>query len=122
MMINTGTDAEKEATWKFLSYLASPQELAGFAVTTGYMAGRRSARATSLYQEYVRRQPHAAVTYEQLEHGHPRPQVPFWNTIQADLISQLSPAMYTKNANFRPVLSDIVSRADALLQEWKAGR
>lgn len=119
MMVNTGTAAEKDATWKFLASLVSPENLASFAITTGYMAARRSARGTSIYQAFIRKDPNAMVTYNQIDYAHSRPQVPFWNTLQSDLINRLSPAMYSKNDNFRPVLFDIANKANALLKEWK---
>lgn len=120
MMINSGTQANKDATWKFLSYVASRENLAAFAALTGYMAPRRSARSTSIFREYLRQHPFAAVTYDQLPNAHARPQVPFWNTIQEDLINILSPAMFSRKENFRPILTNLVTKANALLQEWKA--
>lgn len=122
MMINAGTKADKDATWRFLSYVASPDNLAGFSALTGYMAPRRSARSTSTFREYLRQYPYAAVTYDQVQNAHARPQLPFWNTIQEDLINVLSPSMFSKKENFRPVLTDLQTKANAMLREWQQSR
>jgi len=118
MMINSGSQAVKDATWKFLSYVVSPDNLAAFSTLTGYMAPRRSARATTTFREYIRMHPFAMETYNQIDFAHARPQLPFWNTIQTDLINVLSPSMYVRKENFRPVLYDLNNKANALLKEW----
>lgn len=118
MLINSGTQTEKDAAWRFLSYIVNPENLASFATLTGYMAPRRSARATTIFREYIRMHPFAMETYNQIEFAHARPQVPFWNTIQNDLINVLSPAMYVRKENFRPILHDLNNKANVMLREW----
>lgn len=120
MMLNTGTEAERQASWEFLKYISRPENQARFAVTTGYMVSRRSALETDLWRDFVLNEPRAQVTYMQLDYAYPRPQVPFWDEIQQQLRDELSDVMFRDNGNFKPVLDEIVRLANLRLAELRS--
>lgn len=85
-LLDTGTDAQKEASWTFLSWLIEPERLAEFSVATGYMAAQKSALDSPLLMERLTELPAARVTYDQMaSHGYPRTLVPFWGEVHSQL-------------------------------------
>lgn len=122
MMLDTGTEAERQATWEFLKYINRPENQARFAVATGYMVSRRSALETDTWRNFIMDEPRAQVTYMQVDVAHPRPQLPFWDEIQQQLRDQLSDVMYRDNGNFVPVLEEIVRQGNLRMAEWNANR
>lgn len=122
MMLDTGTEAEQQATWEFLKFINRPENQARFAVATGYMVSRRSALETDTWRNFIIDEPRAQVTYMQVNVAHPRPQLPFWDEIQQRLRDELSDVMYRDNGNFVPVLEEIVRYGNMKLAEWNASR
>lgn len=119
VMFDTGTDAQKEASWRFLSYVASPEIYAEFARSTGYMVARRS--AFEELQDFFLEEPRARVTYDQIDYAYSRPQVPFWETMH-DYYGQIYQVQMAQNGDFRPVLETATQHGNQLLAEWLAER
>ena len=119
-MFNTGTDAQKEAAWKFLSYVASPENLARFSSGSGYMSARRSSVATDIMQGQFAAQPEFMVTYEQLRNAHARPLLPDWPLVNDRIANDLARVMFVENGNVRDILNEIVAYGNAILDEWYA--
>ena len=120
-MFDTGTDAEKEAAWKFLSYVASSENLARFSSGSGYMSGRRSSVVTDIMQGQFADNPEFMVTYEQLQHAHARPQVPDWPLVNDRIANDLARVMFVENGNVRDILNEIVAYGNSILDEWYPG-
>lgn len=119
-MFNTGTDAEKEAAWKLLSYVASAENLARFSSGSGYMSGRLSSVVTDIMQGKFAEQPEFWVTYDQLQHAHARPQVPDWPLVNDKIANDLARLMFVENGNVRDKLDEIVAYGNTILDDWFA--
>ena len=121
---NWGSQAEKDAAYKFLSFIAEPENLAWYAGNAGYMAGRRSAVLTDFLQSVFREDPRFRVTYEQLVNGMPEAgtRVPEWHVIQGMLAAQgrgnFLDEVYYNLAPVRPLLDDITRRGNAVIAEY----
>lgn len=120
-MMNTGTDAEKEATWRFISFLFDSENLARLGAATGYMAGRRSSIQSHYLQDHFVDEPRAIVTYQQLNDASPRAQVPVW-TEMVNRLASFGTRQHRDNANVREELNELVRQGNQLLDEWYAGR
>lgn len=115
VIFDTGTAEQKEASWRFLSYLSSPEVYAEFAKGTGYMVARRS--AFEELQDYFLEEPRARVTYDQIDYAYPRPQVPFWETMHG-YYGKIYQVQMVQNGDFRPVLEEATQVGNQLLAEW----
>lgn len=118
-MFNTGTDAEKEATWRFVSFLLDSDNLARLGAATGYMAGRRSSIQSPYLQEHFMDEPRAIVTYQQLNSASPRAKVPIW----PDMLTQIASfgtRQHRDGANVREELNELVRIGNQLLNDWYA--
>lgn len=118
--MNTGTQAERDATYKLLSFLAESENLARYAGGSGYMAARRSAVTSSYLQEVFAEHPEFLVTYEQLVYAQPETSAPEFDKVHAMWSARatfLDP-IYKDNMPVKPVLDDLVRRGNALLREF----
>lgn len=118
-MINTGTDEEKLAAWKFLAYMTNTENLAKFAAASGYMASRRSSVESEIMQYEFRTDPFMTVTYRQLEYAHPRPKVPLGNLYDSQLTSAHKP-LFAEGRNPKEVLDQLNARLQAMLDAFYA--
>lgn len=116
-MMNTGTQAEKDATWRLLRFLTSTESLATFSAKSGYMSARRSTALTEEMQAHFYDNPEFMVTYEQLERAQPRPQVPDWTPINR-MIQAFTAVQFREHGNVREELNDIVRYGNQLLDEF----
>lgn len=62
------TDAEAEATWKFMKYMCSADVAGKYAAGTGYLPTSEAALNSAIYQEKLAEYPHLDVAVEQLEY------------------------------------------------------
>lgn len=117
-MMDTGSDAEKEATWTFLAWLMGPGRLGEFAAATGYMAPVRSALETPVLAERFEELPAARVTYDQMDaYGHPRPLVPFWGEVHS-LLTTTTEEVLLGGAEPQEALDTAVEEANRLLEVY----
>lgn len=65
------SDAQKEAAWKFISHLVSPEVIGGWSRFTGYFAPRQTAYELPEMKEFVANNPDALRAVEQLEFAGP---------------------------------------------------
>jgi sn-glycerol 3-phosphate transport system substrate-binding protein len=83
-IMDTGSEAERQAAWEFLKWVAAPEQSARFAAATGYMAPMPAALETETLQARFEQLPEARLTYDQMSsHGYPRTLVPFWNEVHS---------------------------------------
>lgn len=115
-IVDTGTDAEKEAAWRLVSFLSQPDNLARMGAATGYMAGRRSAIQSPALQEHFSVEPRAVVTYEQLAFAMPRSRIPNWSALSGQLTSSVLRML--GGANVRQEADELVRTGNELLSEW----
>lgn len=121
-ILNTGTPEQKEAAWRFVSFLVEPENLARMGAATGYMAGRISSVQSPILQAHFVDEPRAVVTYEQLVHARPRAKVPNWAGEMANRISSFATRQHRDGVNVREELNELVRIGNALLDEWYASR
>lgn len=121
-ILNTGTDAQREAAWRFVSFLTESENLARMGAATGYMAGRVSSVQSTLLQDHFIDEPRAAVTYQQLIHARPRAKVPNWAGEMASAISSFATRQHRDGVNVREELNELVRRGNIMLDEWYASR
>lgn len=116
-MINTGSEEEKLAAWKFLNYIFDTENLAKFAAASGYMASRRSSIQSDILQYEFRTDPFMVVTYRQLEYAHPRPKVPLGNLYDSQLTSAMRP-LFVEGRNPKEVLDQLNATLQAMLDAY----
>lgn len=121
-ILNTGTQAQKEAAWRFVSFLTEPENLARMGAATGYMAGRVSSVQSDILQDHFVDEPRAIVTYAQLVHARPRAKVPNWAGEMASRISSFATRQHRDGANVREELNELVRIGNLMLDEWYASR
>lgn len=62
------TQEKQDATWEFLSWLLSPQNVAKWTAQTGYVPIRKSVLESEEIQQLFEEQPYYRAAFEQLEH------------------------------------------------------
>lgn len=62
-------EEKKQAAWKFIKWVTSPERAAQWSIDTGYVATRMSAYETDVMKEYVNSFPQAGVARDQLEYA-----------------------------------------------------
>lgn len=118
-MFNAGTEAQKQATWKLMSFLLQPDNLARFAAGSGYMAGRRSSLQSHYLQDKFKEEPRFITTYLQLEVAQPRVKVPIWPEFLTE-IGKFGTRQHRDGANVRQELNELVRIGNQMLDEWYA--
>lgn len=117
-MMDTGSDAQKDASWTFLVWLMEPNRLAEFAAATGYMAAVRSALETPTLSERFADLPAARVTYDQMDaYGHARPLVPFWGEVHS-LVTTATEEVLLGGTDPQEALDAAVEEANRLLEVY----
>ena len=66
-IIKKASEEEKEAAFKWLSYLTSTEVNCRFAMASGYMPVRNSSLEDAAYKKYLEENPQALVAFEQAE-------------------------------------------------------
>ncbi|KGX87388.1 ABC transporter substrate-binding protein [Pontibacillus litoralis] len=69
VMFNQSEDAEKEAAWKFMKYLTSPEVTAEWAMKSGYLPVRSSALELEEYKTFLEENPAYAAASQQVDTG-----------------------------------------------------
>jgi sn-glycerol 3-phosphate transport system substrate-binding protein len=68
-MVNKSAPAKQAAAWKFLKFLAEPENVTTWAIATGYIPIRESSAASTEMQDYWAQNPGFKVAYDQLLGG-----------------------------------------------------
>lgn len=118
-LFDTGTEAQKEASWKLLKFITSSENLARYGADSGYMVARRSSFTSPTLETVFAQQPEFRVTYEQLDIAYPRAKVPFWQSDVAPLLGDFFKAQFDENGNVKTLLDEAVRQANARLSEWR---
>lgn len=123
LAVDTGTEAEREASYLLLSFLARPENVARFAVASGYMAVRRSALLEAPMLDALSETPEYQITYAQLVNAHPQAQGPAWasilDAVWKDRPNVLDP-LFINGAPVRTVLEEAARTGNRLMAEFLA--
>jgi sn-glycerol 3-phosphate transport system substrate-binding protein len=68
-MVNKSAPAKQAAAWKFLKFLAQPDNVTAWAIGTGYIPIRTSSASSSEMQDYWVQNPGFKIAYDQLVGG-----------------------------------------------------
>jgi sn-glycerol 3-phosphate transport system substrate-binding protein len=68
-MVNKSAPAKQAAAWKFLKFLAEPENVTAWAIGTGYIPIRKSSASSTEMQDYWAQNPGFKVAYDQLVGG-----------------------------------------------------
>lgn len=66
---DTGSDAQKEASWLYLKFLTSTENTAYFAAQTGYIPVRKSAETDPVFAEVLAQKPMKQLCFECMDDG-----------------------------------------------------
>lgn len=119
-IINTGTDEEKAAAWRLVSFLQQPENLARMGAATGYMAARRSAIQEDALQERFNDEPRYLITYQQLPYASARAAawVPNWSAFSGQFTQAVLRML--NGANVRQEADELVRIGNELIREYAA--
>lgn len=70
-LVSFGTnlsDKEKQATWKFMKYMCSPEVAGKYAAGTGYLPTSEAAMNTKIYQDTLAKYPYLDIAVQQLDY------------------------------------------------------
>lgn len=121
-ILNTGTPEQREAAWRFVSFLTETENLARMGAATGYMAGRTSSVQSPILQDHFVDEPRAIVTYQQLVSASPRAKVPNWAGDMAAAVSAFAARQHRDGVNVKEALDELVRQGNIWLDEWFASR
>lgn len=76
-MFNVGTDAEKQAAFAFVQYLASPESQLYLFQNNGYLPVNKNTADLDAYKAYIASEPRAQIAVDQLAVSDPGMQEPF---------------------------------------------
>lgn len=62
-------EANQQAAWEFVKWMATPERIAQWSIDTGYVAPRKSAYDTDVMKKYTQSFPYATVARDQLEYA-----------------------------------------------------
>jgi sn-glycerol 3-phosphate transport system substrate-binding protein len=115
-LMNFGSDAEKQAAWRFLRWVTDREQAARFTMATGYFAPRQSSYELAELQEYLERRPEALIALDQMERiGHPeRQRVPYINEVRSAYATALD-EIFRAGADPKRAFGTAVEEADRLL-------
>ena len=68
-MLNRSAPAKQAAAWKYLKFLDRPDNVATWAIDTGYVPIRRTAAASAPMRAFWKQHPEYEVAYDQLANG-----------------------------------------------------
>ncbi len=71
VMFNGQSDASKQAAWKFIKWLSTPETLGAWSRFTGYFAPRKSSYTMAEMKEFIAKNPDAKVALDQLPFAKP---------------------------------------------------
>lgn len=99
-------DSHKQAAWKFIRWLTTPERAAQWSIDTGYVAPSKKAYETDAMKKYIAGFPQAAVARDQLKyatkelstHNNGKVMQALNDAVQATVIGDKTPAQALKDA------------------------
>lgn len=109
----------KEAAWKFIRFVTSPEAQAQWNIDTGYVAVRKSAQDTDLMKAYYEKMPQAKVAMDQVIYAGPELTVNnsgiVWDALNDNITAALTGEKTVSDA-----LDDAQAKADKALEDYKS--
>lgn len=118
LVIFRSTPEKEQAAWTFVKWLMEPENLAHWAVETGYLPVSQTALGTDTYQHYLQENPKLLAWIEELAYLRGFPYLTSWGQI-LELFGQASSAVRSGQASAATALEGLQGAAQAILdREW----
>lgn len=111
-------EENKEAAWKFIRYVTSPECQAQWMIDTGYVAVCKSAQETDLLKAYFDEVPQAKVAMDQVVYAGPELTVNNSGIVWDALNDNITAAL-TGEKSVEDAMNDAQAKADAALEDYK---
>jgi len=116
MLRNIPAD-HKDAAWKFIQFMTSPEIQADWSKNTGYIASRKSSYDTQLMKDYIAQTPQAAVGRDFLKYA--QAELSTHNNAQIQkILGDAVQAVLTGKADAKTSLDNAQTQADQLLSQF----
>ncbi|MEW6228001.1 MAG: ABC transporter substrate-binding protein [Bacillota bacterium] len=112
-------EERKQAAWRFIKFLTTPEMAARWSRDSGYVATRKSAYELPEMKEYVSKYPEYTVAREQLKYAHGKMMSPVFQKIREILKTALDEATGGKTTP-QKALDRAQEQAQRLLSGWIA--
>ncbi|GAB3264563.1 ABC transporter substrate-binding protein [Kineosporia babensis] len=109
------TEAEQDAAWQYLEFLASPEEMAEWASATGYLPISSEATEQPAYQEFVKENAWATDVVAQLDTA-TRPTPREWTQDSLNIFATAVSNALSGSANAADALAEAQKNATALVK------
>jgi multiple sugar transport system substrate-binding protein len=106
VILSRARPAQRQAAWEFIKWFTSPEITARWALATGYVPVRRSARELPIMREEFERDPDSRVPIDMLDYAFFEPRWPEWlrardflaEGVKEALLGKLSPEQALRRA------------------------
>lgn len=112
------TQAQYDATWRFMRFMSDPEQQARWSVGTGYIASRVSAKDTEVMKNYFAEVPQAAVMYDILNNAYRQTSV-FASSEIGDLFVNMFTSVALGESTIDDAMAYAQSEADYILEEYR---
>ncbi|HEY0209186.1 ABC transporter substrate-binding protein [Acerihabitans sp.] len=112
------SEAQKEAAYRFMTYLVSPEVNGAWSRFTGYFAPRMAAYDTPEMKAYMAQDPRAAVALEQLQYAHPWYATYETVAVRKAIENQLASLLTDKSRKVDDAARDAQREADGLMKPY----
>lgn len=110
------SQAQKNAAWKLLQFMTSPEINLYWADQTGYFPTRQSVQGTEAYQEYLTRKPAMESVVSMASWINPRNQHPAYDQI-ANLWRHALAKVFNEKAPVQDTLDELVTEVNEILED-----
>jgi len=110
--------ANKEAAWKFIRFVTSPEAQAKWNINTGYVAVCKSAQETDLLKDYFAKMPQAKVAMDQVAYAGPELMVNNTGVVWDALNDNITAALIGEKT-VSDALDDAQAKADKALEDYR---
>ncbi|WP_413730735.1 ABC transporter substrate-binding protein [Sodalis sp. RH22] len=112
------SEAQKEAAYRFMTYLVSPEVNGAWSRFTGYFAPRMAAYDTPEMKAYLAQDPRAAVALQQLQYAHPWYATYETVAVRQAIENQLASLVTDKSRKVDDAARDAQQEADGLMKPY----
>lgn len=114
-LFDVGTPAQQRTAWAFVKFFTSPEVNVRWALGTGYLPIRRSAKDHPAMQRFWAEWESNRVPFECLEFARPEPNVSGWQEVR-DLVERAETAVLSGTQSAEDAARELKRKADRALQ------
>lgn len=109
--------ANPEAAWEFIKFWIRPDNMAQWAITSGYLPTRRSVLEDEAYQEFIADRPGLETFVEGLEYGFPSEFTPAYNRV-VDIYANAVEEIMNNKVTLDEGLDAAAAEANAVIAQY----